>query len=206
MILPTSKLPNVGLTIFSQMSQLAAEHGAINLSQGFPDFLPDEKLLKSIGSYAEKGFDQYSPLAGVLPLRENIAKKIEDSHQSIYDVETEITVTAGATQAIFTAVAAFVKKEDEVIIFEPAYDCYEPAVELFGGTVKRFQMKAPDFKIDWAAVRKLVSEKTKMIIINNPINPTGTLLKENDVQELIQIVKGSNIISTNSIKGIKSKF
>lgn len=194
MILPTSKLPNVGLTIFSQMSQLAAEHGAINLSQGFPDFLPDEKLLKSIGSYAEKGFDQYSPLAGVLPLRENIAKKIEDSHQSIYDVETEITVTAGATQAIFTVVAAFVKKEDEVIIFEPAYDCYEPAVELFGGTVKRFQMKAPDFKIDWAEVRKLVSEKTKMIIINNPINPTGTLLKENDVQELIQIVKGSNII------------
>ena len=189
-----SKLPNVGLTIFSQMSQLATEHQAINLSQGFPDFMPDEKLLKSIGSYAEKGFNQYSPLGGVQVLREKIAQKIEDSHQSIYHPDTEITVTAGATQAIFTTIAAFVQKGDEVIIFEPAYDCYEPSIELFGGIVKRFQMKAPDYEINWQDVKNLVTDKTKMIVLNNPNNPSATILKENDIQELINIVKGTNII------------
>lgn len=193
MLIP-SKLPNVGLTIFSQMSQLAAEHQAINLSQGFPDFMPDEKLLKSIGSYAEKGFNQYSPLGGVQVLREKIAQKIEDSHQSIYHPDTEITVTAGATQAIFTTIAAFVQKGDEVIIFEPAYDCYEPSIELFGGIVKRFQMKAPDYEINWQDVKNLVTDKTKMIVLNNPNNPSATILKENDIREFINIVKGTNII------------
>ena len=192
--LPSSKLPNVGTTIFTQMSQLASQHQAINLSQGFPDFSTDSELLDLANNFIQKGFNQYAPLDGIMGLKEEIARKIENSHQVIYHPETEITITAGGTQAIFTAIATFVKENDEVIIFEPAYDCYEPTVELFGGIVKRFQMKAPDYEIDWNVVKKLVSEKTKMIILNNPNNPSGKILKENDIQELIKIVKDTNIL------------
>jgi methionine aminotransferase len=130
----------------------------------------------------------------MIPLKEEIARKIENSHQAIYHPDSEITVTAGGTQAIFTAIATFIKRDDEVIIFEPAYDCYEPTVELFGGIVKRFEMKAPHYEIDWNEVRGLVSEKTKMIILNNPNNPSGRILKENDIQELIHIVKDTSIL------------
>ncbi|WP_159476007.1 methionine aminotransferase [Chryseobacterium sp. 18068] len=192
--LPSSKLPNVGTTIFTQMSQLANQHQAINLSQGFPDFSTDSELLGLANDFIKKGFNQYAPLGGIMGLKEEIARKIENSHQAIYHPETEITITAGGTQAIFTAIATFVQKDDEVIIFEPAYDCYEPTVELFGGIVKRFQMKAPDYEIDWNVVRNLISEKTKMIILNNPNNPSGKILKENDIQELIKIVKDTNIL------------
>ncbi|MDF2832580.1 methionine aminotransferase [Chryseobacterium indoltheticum] len=190
----SSKLPNVGTTIFTQMSQLANQHQAINLSQGFPDFSADSELLDLANNFIQKGFNQYAPLGGTMGLKEEIARKIENSHQAIYHPETEITITAGGTQAIFTAIATFVKENDEVIIFEPAYDCYEPTVELFGGIVKRFQMKAPDYEIDWNIVKKLVSEKTKMIILNNPNNPSGKILKENDIEELIKIVKDTNIL------------
>lgn len=192
--LPSSKLPNVGTTIFTQMSQLANQYQAINLSQGFPDFETDSKLLNLADDFIKKGFNQYAPLGGIIGLKEEIARKIENSHSAVYHPESEITITAGGTQAIFTAIATFVQKEDEVIIFEPAYDCYEPTVELFGGIVKRFQMKAPDYEIDWNMVRNLVSEKTKMIILNNPNNPSGKILKENDIQELIKIVKDTNIL------------
>ncbi|REC43550.1 methionine aminotransferase [Chryseobacterium sp. 5_R23647] len=192
--LPSSKLPNVGTTIFTQMSQLANQHQAINLSQGFPDFSTDSELLGLANDFIKKGFNQYAPLGGIMGLKEEIARKIENSHEAIYHPETEITITAGGTQAIFTAIASFVQKDDEVIIFEPAYDCYEPTVELFGGIVKHFQMKAPDYEIDWNVVRNLVSEKTKMIILNNPNNPSGKILKENDIQELIKIVKDTNIL------------
>ncbi|MFY1046554.1 methionine aminotransferase [Chryseobacterium sp. GP-SGM7] len=192
--LPSSKLPDVGITIFTQMSQLANQHQAINLSQGFPDFETDSKLLNLADNFIKKGFNQYAPLGGIIGLKEEIARKIENSHNAVYHPETEITITAGGTQAIFTAIATFIKKEDEVIIFEPAYDCYEPTVELFGGIVKRFQMKAPDYEIDWNVVRNLVSEKTKMIILNNPNNPSGKILKENDIQELIKIVKDTHIL------------
>lgn len=192
--LPSSKLPNVGITIFSQMSQLALQHNAINLSQGFPDFMPDTQLLNSVDHFIQKGFNQYAPLGGILSLKEEIARKIENSHQAIYHPDTEITITAGGTQAIFTTLATFISKDDEVIIFEPAYDCYEPSVELFGGIIKRFQMKAPNYEIDWNEVKSLVSEKTKMIILNNPNNPSGKILTENDVQSLIQIVKDTNIL------------
>lgn len=194
MQLPNSKLPNVGLTIFSKMSLLAQEHEAINLSQGFPDFLPDEKLLKSIGNYALEGFNQYAPLGGILALRERIAEKIENSHQSSYHPENEITITAGATQAIFTSIAAIINPKDEVVIFEPAYDCYEPAIELFGGVAVRYKMKAPDYKIDWTEVEKLISERTKCIIFNNPNNPSGTILKDEDIKSLIQLVENTNLI------------
>jgi len=192
--LPLSKLSNVGTTIFSQMTQLANENEAINLSQGFPDFMPDSGLLNHVDYFIKKGFNQYAPMGGMIGLKEEIAQKIEKAHQAIYHPDSEVTITAGGTQAIFTAIATFVKKEDEVIIFEPAYDCYEPTVELFGGIVKRFEMKAPDYEIDWNAVKNLVSEKTKMIILNNPNNPSGRILKENDIQELIRLVQGTSIL------------
>jgi len=192
--LPLSKLSNIGTTIFSQMTQLANENEAINLSQGFPDFMPDSELLDHVDYFIKKGFNQYAPMGGMITLKEEIARKIENSHQAIYHPDSEITVTAGGTQAIFTAVATFVKKDDEVIIFEPAYDCYEPTVELFGGIVKRFEMKAPDYTIDWTAVKNLVTDKTKMIILNNPNNPSGKILTEHDIQELISIVKGTSIL------------
>ncbi|AZA83983.1 methionine aminotransferase [Chryseobacterium lactis] len=192
--LPLSKLSNVGTTIFSQMTQLANENEAINLSQGFPDFMPDSGLLDQVDYFIKKGFNQYAPLGGMIGLKEEIARKIENSHQATYHPDSEITVTAGGTQAIFTAIAAFIKKDDEVIIFEPAYDCYEPTVELFGGIVKRFEMKAPDYKIDWSAVKNLVNEKTKMIILNNPNNPSGKILNEEDIRELIQLVEGTSIL------------
>ena len=192
--LPLSKLSNVGTTIFSRMTQLANENEAINLSQGFPDFMPDTELLNHVDHFIKKGFNQYAPMGGMIGLKEEIARKIENSHQANYHPDTEITVTAGGTQAIFTAIATFVKKEDEVIIFEPAYDCYEPTVELFGGIIKRFEMKAPDYEIDWTAVKNLVSDKTKMIILNNPNNPSGRILKEKDIQELINIVTGTSIL------------
>lgn len=192
--LPLSKLSNVGTTIFSQMTQLANENQAINLSQGFPDFMPDSELLDHVEHFIRKGFNQYAPLGGIIGLKEEITRKIENSHKAIYHPDSEITVTAGGTQAIFTAIATFVKKEDEVIIFEPAYDCYEPTVELFGGVVKRFQMKAPDYEIDWTVVKELISDKTKMIILNNPNNPSGKILKEKDIQELISIVKNTSIL------------
>lgn len=191
--LPLSKLSNVGTTIFSQMTQLANENQAINLSQGFPDFPADDELLQLVDHYIKKGFNQYAPMGGMLPLKEEIAKKIENAHQAIYHPDTEITVTAGGTQAIFTAIATLVKDGDEVIIFEPAYDCYEPTVELFGGIVKRFKMTAPDYSIDWNEVKKLVSDKTKLIILNNPNNPAGKILTENDMQELVKIVTGTSI-------------
>lgn len=192
--LPFSKLSNVGTTIFSQMTQLANDNKAINLSQGFPDFMPDSKLLDYVDHFIKKGFNQYAPLGGMISLKEEIARKIENSHQAAYHPDSEITITAGGTQAIFTAIAALIKKDDEVIIFEPAYDCYEPTVELFGGIVRRFEMRAPDYEIEWNAVKGLVSEKTKMIILNNPNNPSGKILKEKDIQELIGIVKDTSIL------------
>ncbi len=192
--LPLSKLSDVGTTIFSQMTQLAQEHEAINLSQGFPDFMSDPELLGYAEHFIKKGFNQYAPMGGMMNLKEEIAVKIENSHQAVYHPEAEITVTAGGTQAIFTAIAAFVKKDDEVVIFEPAYDCYEPTVELFGGIIKRFEMKAPEYEIDWTIVKGLINEKTRMIILNNPNNPSGKILKENDLQELIGIVKGTSIL------------
>lgn len=192
--LPFSKLSKVGTTIFSQMTQLANENAAINLSQGFPDFMPDEKLMDSVTHFIKKGFNQYAPLGGMIGLKEEIAKKIENSHQAIYHPDTEITITAGGTQALFTAIATYIKENDEVIIFEPAYDCYEPTVELFGGIVKRLEMKAPDYRIDWNIVKKLVSEKTKMIILNNPNNPSGKILTEEDFKNLIELVKDTPIL------------
>lgn len=190
----TSKLPKVETTIFTEMSLLATKENAVNLSQGFPDFPTDDRLVSYLGEASKSGYNQYSPLSGVLKLREEIAKKIENSHQAIYNVDDEITVTAGATQAIFTAIAAIISKGDEVIIVEPAYDCYEPTIELFGGITKRLTLHYPDYQINWNEMKALVTDKTKMIILNNPNNPSGKIFTQRDITELIDLVKDTNII------------
>ena len=189
-----SKLPKVGTTIFTKMSTMANKHEALNLSQGFPDFPIDPKLIYCTLKAMKSGYNQYAPMPGLIGLREAIAEKIEDAYSIAYHPETEITITSGATQAIFTAIAAFVKEEDEVIIFTPAYDCYQPAIELVGGKPVFVQLKSPDYKINWEEVKKLISQRTRMIIINTPHNPTGTLLSEEDLKELEKITAHSEII------------
>lgn len=189
-----SKLPNIGTTIFSVMSALANKHGAINLSQGFPNFDCDEELKSLAQQYIQEGYNQYAPMPGVLKLRQVLSQKTAKLYQQDYDPEQEITITVGATQAIFTTIAAFVRPDDEVIIIEPAYDSYQPAVETMGASVVSYEMKAPDWKIDWTAFAKLISPKTRMIIFNTPHNPTGTILQEEDLQALSKLVEGTDII------------
>lgn len=189
-----SKLPHVGTSIFSVMSQLATEHKAINLSQGFPDFECDAELIALVNSYMKKGFNQYAPMPGVPALREQIAAKTERLYQMAYHPETEVTVTSGATQAIYTAIASFIHPGDEVLVFEPAYDCYTPAIKLHGGLAKYISLKHPDYSIDWTEVRKAVTSHTKMIILNSPHNPTGSVLKEHDIQELQRLARHTDII------------
>jgi len=187
-----SKLPHVGTTIFSKMSALAQQYGALNLAQGFPDYETDPVLIDLVQSYMKDGFNQYAQMHGTLALREKIAEKVWNTHQVPVDVQDEITVTAGGTQAIFTAIATVVNKGDEVLIFEPAYDCYAPTVELFGGKVVSVALLAPNFTIDWEYVANLVNSNTKLIIINNPNNPTGRQLGQDDVEALARIVASSN--------------
>jgi len=188
-----SKLPDVGTTIFTVMSQLAVQHQAINLSQGFPDYECSPELIGLVDQYMRSGYNQYAPMAGLLSLRERIAEKQEKLHQTIYNPDTEITITAGGTQALFASIACVIRPEDEVIIFEPAYDSYGPTVTLFGGRVRSVELSAPDYSIDWEEVAKLINDKTRMIIINYPNNPTGRTLDENDIKCLIKLTKNTNI-------------
>lgn len=189
----SSKLPRVGTTIFTVMSSLAKEHEALNLSQGFPEFEAPEKLRKLLSKHAKSGYHQYIPMAGLLTLRNHVAASLE-KHGTSYDPEEEITITAGATQAIFTAVMALIKDQDEVIVFTPAYDCYTPAIELAGGSPVHVQLKGDNYEVDWDEVRKVVNRKTKMILINSPHNPTGSCLSASDIEELEKIVDGTDII------------
>ena len=189
-----SKLPNVGTTIFTVMSALAREHHAINLSQGFPDFGCSPHLLELAQKHMNAGFNQYAPMQGILPLRERIADIIQNCYGAEYDPDSEITITAGATQGIYTSIAAFIKKGDEVIVFEPAYDCYVPAIEVHDGVAVPLQLSYPDFRIDWEEVKQKINPRTKMIIINTPHNPSGTVLEESDLKELQSIVEGKNIL------------
>ena len=189
-----SKLPNLGTTIFTKMSKLAQEHNAINLSQGFPDFPPDQKLLELVKQGLDENHNQYAPLAGLISLRKTLAEKLYKSYGSRYSAEEEITITAGATQAIFTAISAFIRQDDEVIVFKPAYDCYEPAIELYGGKPILVEMKAPTYKIDWQEVSAKITSKTKMIVINTPHNPSGTVLEQEDLVQLQQLVENTNIL------------
>jgi methionine aminotransferase len=188
-----SKLPNVGTTIFTVMSKLAADHNAINLSQGFPDFDCDEELPALVNKYMQTGNNQYAPMAGILSLREILAEKTESLYGVQYDPELEVTITAGATQAIYTAITAVIREGDEVIIFEPAYDCYQPAIELNGGKTIHLQLQASYYTIDWEKVKQAINQRTRMIIINSPHNPTGTVLSANDMLMLSEVTKGTDI-------------
>lgn len=190
----SSKLPRVGTTIFSTMSKLAMEHNAINLSQGFPDFECPQALVTAVNTAMKEGHNQYAPMPGVMRLREMIAEKTEELYGAKYNPETEITVTAGATQAIYTAISATIREGDEVIIFEPAYDCYEPAIELNGGKTIYLQLQAPDYTINWNEVKKRVNHHTRMIIINSPHNPCGSILTAEDMKTLEKITKNTEII------------
>jgi methionine aminotransferase len=189
-----SKLPQVGTTIFTTMSALAAEVGAINLSQGFPDYDSSPELIELVNKAMQNGHNQYAPMAGVTTLREQIAYKTEKLHGAIYNPDTEITVTAGGTQAIFTAISAIIHPNDEVIIFEPAFDCYAPAIKLMGGVVKSLELAPPDYRIPWDMVKRLINNRTKLIILNSPHNPTATILHKEDIDELSALVKDQDIL------------
>jgi len=188
-----NKLPGVGETIFSTMNKLAFESGALNLAQGFPDFSPPDKLLNKAFEYMQKGYNQYAPMPGIKSLRQKISSKVKKYYNADYDWDNEILVTPGATHAIYTSISAIVKEAEEVIILEPAYDIYAPAVLLNGGIPKYVPLTYPDYEIDWIEVKRNISFHTKMIIINNPHNPTGRLLKENDFKELEKIARNYDI-------------
>jgi methionine aminotransferase len=189
-----SKLPHVGTTIFTVMSRLAAEHHAINLSQGFPDFNCAPRLVDLVTQHMKAGHNQYPPMAGEASLRDAIAEKVEQLYGARYDPEHEITVTAGATQAIFTAIMAVAGHGDEVLVFEPAYDSYVPAIELAGATPVYVSLAYPDFRIDFDALEQSITPRTRVIMINSPTNPTGTVFPAEDLRRLEQRLAGSGII------------
>ncbi|AHX12981.1 methionine aminotransferase [Dyella jiangningensis] len=189
-----TKLPKVGTTIFSVMSQLAVEHKAVNLGQGFPDFEPPEVLREAVTRAMSEGRNQYAPGIGLQPLREQIALKTERMYGHKLSADTEVTVTSGATEALFAAIAAVVRAGDEVIVFDPAYDSYEPAIELQGARAVHIPLQAPTFSVDWQRVRDAVTPKTRMILINSPHNPTGAVLSSADLDELAAIVRDTEIV------------
>lgn len=191
----TSKLPKIETSIFAVMSALANECGAINLSQGFPNFEGDVRLRQLVAHYLNAGvmYNQYAPMAGVPLLTQRITDKIKRLYQMEYDAKTEVTITAGATEALSSALLALVQQGDEVILIEPAYDSYRPFVELAGGKAVVYAMKAPHWRIDWRELERLVTDKTRLILVNTPHNPTGAVFQESDWSELQRIVKDTNI-------------
>jgi methionine transaminase len=188
-----SKLPGVGNSIFTVMSQLARQHQALNLSQGFPEFDCPAGLAELVGSYTRRGFNQYAPMAGLPELREKISRKTELLYGLRPDPETEITITSGATEALFAAIAAVVRPGDEVLVIEPAYDAYVPAILLNGGVPVFCPLTVPDFRIDWDRVKACLSPKTRLMLINSPHNPTGAVLGPADLNALSQLVAGTGI-------------
>ena len=190
----SSKLPDVGVTIFTVMSQLAQEAGAINLSQGFPDFDVCPELIDRVTHYMRAGFNQYAPMQGVPALCAAIAAKVEALYGASYDAQTEITITSGATEALYAAVTAVVRPGDEVIIIEPAYDAYEPAVRLNGGRPVYVPLSFPDYRIDWDAVGRRITPHTRVLILNAPHNPTGMVLEAEDVAALEALAEGHDLL------------
>ena len=188
-----SKLPAVGTTIFTVMSKLATDTGAINLSQGFPGFDCSPELVSLVEQYMRKGFNQYAPMAGVPALRELLAQKTADHYGVLFNPETEITVTSGATEAIFAAVSAVVHPGDEVLVFEPAYDSYVPAIDLNGGIPIYVTLTPPDYAMDWQAVAQKITDKTRLILVNTPHNPTGYVWTADDLTQLATLVRDRNI-------------
>lgn len=190
---PGSRLPDVGLSIFAVMSQKAAAAGALNLAQGFPDFPPPQSLQQQLKKHIDAGHHQYSPLAGVPLLRTQIAAKTRHCYGVEVDPDTEVTVTTGATEALFSTITAMVRPGDEVILLDPAYDSYAPAVRLAGGKTVHVALQPPDYRPDWDQLAAVVTDKTRMIILNTPHNPCGSLLGHDDYQRLQQIVAGTGI-------------
>lgn len=191
----TSKQPNTGTTIFTVMSKLAADCNALNLSQGFPNFDCSPKLTDLVHHYLKKGMNQYAPMTGIQPLREIIAQKVSDLYGVNYHPEREVTVTTGATEALYAAISAVVHQGDEVILLEPNYDSYAPAIVLNGGTPVYVTLTPEnEYRIDWQVVKSKITERTKLIILNTPHNPTGTVLTENDLNQLADIVRDTNIL------------
>ena len=184
-----SKLPAVGTTIFTRMSQLAQQHGALNLSQGFPDFPAEPRLLDALNRQVLAGLNQYAPMPGVPELRQQISRLIERVYGVQVCADSEVTITSGATEALFVAIQALVRTGDEVIVFDPAYDSYQPAVELAGGKTVHIQLCAPDYRVDWAAVERRISDRTRLIIVNSPHNPTGMVFTDLDWQALADLVQ-----------------
>ena len=191
---PVSKLPHVGTTIFSAMSALAQEVGAVNLGQGFPDFECDPRLIDMMNDAMRAGHNQYPPMAGIVPLRERIAEKVATLYAHAYDATHEITITAGATQAIQTALTAIVQAGDEVIVFEPVYDSYEPVIRLNGGVPVFATLNLPDYRPDWRQVRSLITPRTRAIVINTPHNPTATCWPAADMEALGDLLRGTDIL------------
>ena len=190
---PRSRLPSVGTSIFTVMSKLAADVGAINLSQGFPDYDTDPALVDAVARHMRAGHNQYAPMQGLLALRQAIAAKYEHYYGASYDPDSEITVTSGATEAIFDAVAAVVHPGDEVIALEPCYDSYVPAIELNGGVPVVVSMTVPQYQVDWDAVRDAITPRTRVLIINSPHNPSGSIITAGDIAALASIVRDSRI-------------
>jgi len=188
-----SRLPSVGTTIFTVMSKLAADVGAINLSQGFPDFDCDPALIDAVVRHMRAGLNQYAPMPGALALRQAIAAKYARTHGATYDPETEVTITSGATEAIFDAVASVVHPGDEVIVLEPCYDSYVPGIELNGGVPVLVPLQLPDYRIDWSAVAAAITPRTRLLMINSPHNPTGSIMTADDIAALAAIVRRSDI-------------
>jgi len=188
-----SKLPNVGTTIFTRMSQLAAETGALNLSQGFPDFDGPQGLREAVSRHVAAGHNQYAPMTGLPALREQVAAKIVRSYGRSVSADSEITITPGATQAIFCAVQALVRPGDEVIVFDPSYDSYEPSVELAGGRCVHVPLALPGFSIDWQRLQDALSSRTRLIILNTPHNPSGALISRSELDQLAALIRGRDI-------------
>jgi methionine aminotransferase len=189
-----TKLPTVSTTIFTVISEKNQLHNAINLSQGFPDFDCDPLLSELVAKYVVEGYNQYAPMAGIPQLREVISKYTAALYGAYYNPDTEITITSGATEALFAAITSIVKPEDEVIIFDPCYDSYVPAIELNGAIPVYIPLQYPDYSIDWGFVKKLINRNTRAIIINTPHNPCGKVLTESDMRALVDITKNNNII------------
>ena len=190
----TSKLPQVGTSIFAVMSKMANDNNAINLSQGFPDFEVSPELISLINSYMKKGFNQYAPMPGVPLLRQAISTMLSNTRNANINPDTEITVTSGATEAIFDIITATIQKGEEVILFDPAYDCYDPAIRLCGGIPIHINLEQPDYSINWEEVKNKITPQTRLIIINTPHNPTGTVLTNEDLLTLENLVKSTKIL------------
>jgi methionine transaminase len=193
-VAPRSRLPDVGVSIFAVMTRLANAHGAINLSQGFPDFDCAPELVALVRDWFGRGVNQYAPMAGVPALRQALARRFERAHEAHYDPETEITVTTGATEALFSTITALVHPGDEVLLFEPCYDSYVPAVQLAGGRPQFVTLRPPDYRVDWDEVRRALTPATRLVVINSPHNPTGAVLAASDLQQLAALIDGTRVL------------